>query len=108
MKNENNIDLEISFLIHSGLLTTDNNQVSGYYRNNTLIQYMHDYTVTILATEHKLSVIPKEMVEVQTVGGTELYRVVTVDTNNNITVQISTTDGNQPDEAVKITIFGWN
>ena len=47
MKNENNIDLEISFLIHSGLLTTDNNQVSGYYRNNTLIQYMHDYTVTI-------------------------------------------------------------
>lgn len=47
MKNENNIDLSVSFLVHSGLLTNDNNQVSGYYKNNCLFQYMHDYTFSI-------------------------------------------------------------
>lgn len=47
IKNENSINLEINFLIHSGLLTNDNNQVSGYYKNNSLIQYMHDYTFYI-------------------------------------------------------------
>lgn len=47
MKNENNIDLKINFIVHSGLLTTDNNQVSGYYKNDSLIQYMHDYSLVI-------------------------------------------------------------
>lgn len=47
MKNENNIDLKINFIVHSGLLTTDNNQVSGYYKNDSLIQYMHDYSFAI-------------------------------------------------------------
>ncbi len=47
MKNENSIDLDISFIAHSSLLTSNNNQVSGYYKNNTLFQYMHDYTFTI-------------------------------------------------------------
>ena len=45
--NQNNIDLDIRFLVHSGLLTDDNNQVSGYYKNDMLIQYMHDYTFSI-------------------------------------------------------------
>ena len=47
IKNENNIDLNVNFIIHSGLLTDDNNQVSGYYKENTLFQYMHDYTFSI-------------------------------------------------------------
>jgi len=47
MKNENNIDLNIDFILHSGLLTTDNNQVSGYFKNDLLIQYMHDYSLAI-------------------------------------------------------------
>ena len=46
-KNKNNIDLNVSFIIHSSLLTNDNNQVSGYYVNDSLVQYMHDYTFTI-------------------------------------------------------------
>ena len=46
-KNKNNIDLNVSFIIHSALLTNDNNQVSGYYINDSLVQYMHDYTFTI-------------------------------------------------------------
>ncbi len=46
-KNKNNIDLNVSFIIHSSLLTNDNNQVSGYYVNDSLVQYMHDYTFSI-------------------------------------------------------------
>ena len=46
-KNQNNIDLNVRFIIHSALLTNDNNQVSGYYVNDSLVQYMHDYTFSI-------------------------------------------------------------
>lgn len=46
-KNKNNIVLNVSFIIHSALLTNDNNQVSGYYVNDSLVQYMHDYTFSI-------------------------------------------------------------
>ena len=51
IKNKNNIDLQISFLIHSGLITNENNQVSGYFKNNTLFQYMHDYTFAIYSNK---------------------------------------------------------
>ncbi len=51
MKNENNINLNLNFIIHSSLLTSNNNQVSGYCKNNSLIQYMHDYTFTICSNK---------------------------------------------------------
>lgn len=51
MKNKNNIDLQISFLVHSGLITNNNNQVSGYFKNHTLFQYMHDYTFAICSNK---------------------------------------------------------
>lgn len=43
IKNENNIKLDTNFIVYSSLLTDDNNQVSGYSKNDSLIQYMHDY-----------------------------------------------------------------
>ena len=43
--NENNIDLNLNFLVHSKLISSDNNQVSGYCKNDYLLQYMHDYTL---------------------------------------------------------------
>ena len=43
--NENNIDLDLNFLVHSKLISSDNNQVSGYCKNDYLLQYMHDYTL---------------------------------------------------------------
>ena len=43
--NENVIDLDLNVLVHSKLISTDNNQVSGMYQNDSLLQYMHDYTV---------------------------------------------------------------
>ena len=53
MKNENNIDLNLNFIAYSSLLTNNNNQVSGYCKNNCLYQYMHDYTFTI-CSEYKV------------------------------------------------------
>ena len=47
--NEHDIDLNVNFLIYSKLLTNENNQVSGYFNNNTLMQYMHDYTLCIFS-----------------------------------------------------------
>lgn len=49
-KNENTIDLELNFLVHSKLLTDDNNQVSGYKKDDVLLQYMHDYTFACFST----------------------------------------------------------
>ena len=51
IKNDNNIDLNADFIIHSSLLTNDNNQVSGYHKNDSLIQYMHDYNYIICSNK---------------------------------------------------------
>ena len=45
IKNENEIDLNINFLVYSKALTNLNNDTSGYTKNDTLIQYNHDYSV---------------------------------------------------------------
>lgn len=55
LKNENNIDLSVKFLIHSKLLTNDNNHVSARIIDNGMIQYSHDYSVAILSSKNKLS-----------------------------------------------------
>lgn len=47
IKNQNAIELKLNFLIHSKLITDVNNQVSGYIKNNELLQYTHDYTLGI-------------------------------------------------------------
>lgn len=44
-ENSNNIDLDISFLVHSKLLTNANNMVGAKIQNDVLMQYSHDYTV---------------------------------------------------------------
>lgn len=49
--NENVIDLNLNFLVHSKLISTDNNQVSGLCKNDTLLQYMHDYTLCTFSKE---------------------------------------------------------
>ena len=55
LKNENNIDLSVKFLIHSKLLTNDNNHVSARIIDNGMIQYSHDYSIAILSSKNKLS-----------------------------------------------------
>ena len=54
-ENKNTIDLNLNFLIHSGLLTNSNNQVSGSYKDETLMQYTHDYTLSIFSDQKPLS-----------------------------------------------------
>ena len=49
--NENVIDLNLNLLVHSKLISTDNNQVSGLCKNDTLMQYMHDYTLCSFSKE---------------------------------------------------------
>ena len=54
-KNENSIDLDISLLFHSEALTNINNDTCGYFKNDTLIQYNHDYSVCIFSPQTCLS-----------------------------------------------------
>ena len=43
--NENTIDLNIDFLVYSKILRNLNNDTSGFYKNDSLIQYNHDFSV---------------------------------------------------------------
>ena len=55
IKNNNNIDLNINFLVHSKLLTNENNKVSGIFKDNILMQYTHDSTFGIMSDVNILS-----------------------------------------------------
>ena len=44
-ENKNNIDLNVNFLVHAKLLSDANNMVGSEIKDNTLIQYCHDYTM---------------------------------------------------------------
>ncbi len=50
-KNENDVDLNISFLIYSRILRNLNNDTSGFLKNDTLIQYNHDFSVCTFSNE---------------------------------------------------------
>lgn len=52
--NENNIDLDVKFLLHSELLSDQNNFVSGMKIDNGMVQYAHDFTVATFAKSHKV------------------------------------------------------
>lgn len=50
-KNNNNIDLNLHFLAYSKLFTNINNDACGFFKNDALLQYTHDYTVCTFAKE---------------------------------------------------------
>lgn len=50
-KNNNNIDLNLHFLAYSKLFTNINNDACGFFKNNALLQYTHDYTVCTFSKE---------------------------------------------------------
>ncbi len=54
-KNENNIDLNVNLLAYSRIFTNLNNETAGYFRNNSLLQYNHDFTVCIFSDQKALS-----------------------------------------------------
>ena len=49
--NENNIELDIKFLIHQGLLSSDNNFISCKLLDNGFIQYSHDYKISTFSKD---------------------------------------------------------
>lgn len=53
--NQSNIELNTNFLLHSKLLSNDNNQVSGYKKSDSLIQYTHDYNFCVFSKENLMS-----------------------------------------------------
>ena len=55
LTNENTIDLNLNFLVHSGVVSSPNNRASGLCKNDTLMQYNHDYTMCIFSKEKLLS-----------------------------------------------------
>ena len=52
--NENNIDLDVKFLIHSELLSDQNNFVSGMKIDTGMVQYAHDFSVATFSKSTKL------------------------------------------------------
>jgi GH15 family glucan-1,4-alpha-glucosidase len=55
LKNESDINLKIDLLAYSNILTNINNDTSGYIKDDSLIQYNHDYTVCVFAKNKLLS-----------------------------------------------------
>ena len=52
---QHDIPLEVNLLLHSKLLSSKNDAVGGMYKNESLIQYLHDYTVSIFSKQKPLS-----------------------------------------------------
>lgn len=53
-KNENEMDLDVKFLIHSKIHSGENNYVSAKVTENGLMQYTHDYSLNIMALKEKV------------------------------------------------------
>ncbi len=58
-ENANGIDLNVNLLVHSKLISEDNNDVGSSIKENALIQYCHDYALGIFSkmpiTSHQLN-----------------------------------------------------
>ena len=54
-QNQNNMNMNVNLLVHSKLLNNTNNKVSGMFKDNSLLQYTHDYTVAIVSKTPALS-----------------------------------------------------
>ena len=52
--NENNIDLDVNFLVHSELLSDQNNFVGAKIIDGGMMQYAHDFSVSTFAKGYKL------------------------------------------------------
>ena len=52
--NESNIELDVKFLIHSELLSDQNNFVSGMKIDTGMIQYAHDFSVATFSKANQL------------------------------------------------------
>ena len=49
--NESTIDLNLNLIAHSGVISTPNNRACGLCKNDTLMQYNHEYTMCTFSKE---------------------------------------------------------
>jgi len=54
-ENENTVDLDINFLVHSKVFSSYNNTAGAIITNNALVQYSHNYTCATFSKEKLLS-----------------------------------------------------
>lgn len=52
LKNNNTIDLNVNFLVHSKLLSNTNNMVGSKIENNVLLQYSHNNTMCMFSKKN--------------------------------------------------------
>ena len=100
--NNHNIDLNIDLLLYSKLLSNDNNVVSGMYKDGSLMQYMHDYTVSIFSKKDPLSYQinnTKDNISEGQIGGKD-YVGMSID--SSISYNVGTI---KPNEEVEIDII---
>lgn len=53
--NQSNRDLAINLLVYSKVLTNINNDTCGFFKNDCLIQYNHDYSLCLFSKEKPIS-----------------------------------------------------
>lgn len=53
--NQSNIDLNVNLLAYSKMLTNINNDTCGFFKDDCLIQYNHDYSLCIFSKDKPLS-----------------------------------------------------
>ena len=55
-ENDSNIDFEMNFIVYSEVMSNLNNDTCGYFKDDALIQYNHDYSFCIFSKEKPNSV----------------------------------------------------
>ena len=102
LKNENNIDLNIKFLIRSKLISVENDKISAKIENNALIQYNYDNSFCIFS-DKKISKYQLHDIN-QNINSAEIdgkdYIGMTKDSAISFDLQIL-----KPEEEKEITIF---
>lgn len=52
VKNNNSIDLNVRFIVHSGVLSNSNNMAGSKIENDILLQYSHNFNVAVFSKHH--------------------------------------------------------
>lgn len=101
-KNQNTIDLDVNLLLHSKILSNENNDTCGFFKDDALIQYNHDYSVCIFSKEKPLSYqinnVESNIME-GTIGGKDY---IGMSSDSAISYDLKTI---KPGEEVNINIF---
>jgi GH15 family glucan-1,4-alpha-glucosidase len=55
LKNESDINLKVDLLVYSNIISNINNDTASYVKDESLIQYNHDYSICVFAKNKLLS-----------------------------------------------------